>query len=106
MDRSREPMAPSGTAVVRGAGASRRLRLPLLEGIPGLAHAFTVAGSDPDVVLSSVAGRLLPLWTLRQVHGRHVVSIDGDGPEPWRNERPQGDALLTTRRGHAVAVHV
>jgi hypothetical protein len=93
-------------AVLRGAGVTRRLMLPLLGRVPDLAHAFTVAGSREEAVLEAVALRVQPIWTLRQVHGREVLSIDGAGPDPWPPPRPDGDALVTTRRGQAIAVHV
>lgn len=93
-------------ADLRGAGLARRLTLPLLERLPGLAHAFTVAGSDEAAVIAAVAGRALPLWTLRQVHGRVVRSIDDCGPAPWSDPRPDGDALVSARRDRAIGVHV
>jgi YfiH family protein len=98
--------AENGGAELRGAGLTRRLTLPLLERLPGLAHAFTVAGSGEEAVLTAVAGRTLPIWTLRQVHGRVVRCIDDSGPAPWVDPRPDGDALVSARRGRAIAVHV
>ena len=93
-------------AILLGEGFERRLSLPVLELLPGLAHAFTVAGSREEQVLEAIAGRTLPLWTLRQVHGRLAVSIDGSGAAPWPDPRPDGDALVTARRGQAIAIHV
>ena len=93
-------------ADLRGAGVTRRLTLPLLERRPGLAHAFTVAGSEEEAVLTAAAGRALPLWTLRQVHGRVVRSIDTAGHAPWADPRPDGDALVSAGRGRAIGVHV
>ncbi|HYV84780.1 MAG TPA: peptidoglycan editing factor PgeF [Patescibacteria group bacterium] len=90
----------------RGAGSARHLTLPLLDRLPGLVHAFTVAGSGEHEVLRAVAGRALPLWTLRQVHGRTVRTLDGSGSAPWPPPGPDGDALVTTRRGEAIAIHV
>jgi len=104
-DGSRGEQAMAG-AVLRDAGAARHLTLPILERLPGLAHAFTVAGSREESVLEAVAGRALPLWTLRQVHGRAALSIDGSGPSPWPDPRPDGDALVTALRGRAIAIHV
>lgn len=100
----REP--DNAGADLRGAGPTLRLTLPLLERLPGLAHAFTVAGSEEAAVLAAVAGRALPLWTLRQVHGRVVRSIDDSGPVPWADPRPEGDALVSARRDRAIGVHV
>ena len=98
--------AENAGAILRGAGITRRLTLPLLERLPGLAHAFTVAGSGEAAVLAAVAGRPLPLWTLRQVHGRVVRSVDDSGPAPWTVPRPDGDALVSARRDRAIGVHV
>src|SRR4029079_16591139 len=56
------------TAVMEGtrlaeAGAGSHLRLPLLDRIPGLAHGFTVKGTDPFEAIRLAAGRPLPLAT-------------------------------------------
>jgi hypothetical protein len=106
MSKVRGRDAETEGADLRGTGITRRLTLPLLERLPGLAHAFTVAGSDEEAVLAEVAGRTLPLWTLRQVHGRVVRSVDDSGPAPWVDPRPDGDALVSTRRDRAIGVHV
>lgn len=90
---------------IAGEGRARHLRLALLEGVAGLAHGFTVQGSDPREAIRAAAGHPLPLATLRQVHGAQVRILEKDGPrfeeEPGR---PQGDALLTRREGIAVGV--
>jgi hypothetical protein len=88
-----------------GTGAARHLRLPLLERIPGLAHGFTVKGSDPLEAIRLAAGRTLPLATLKQVHGAAVRMLRADEPL-WREEpgRPQGDALVTRRDDTAIGV--
>lgn len=104
-DGSRDGQVMEG-AVLRDEGVARHLTLPILECLPGLAHAFTVAGSREESVLEAVAGRAVPLWTLRQVHGRAALSIDSPGPSPWPDPRPDGDALVTARRGRAIAIHV
>jgi len=74
--------------------------------VPELAHAFTVSGSDPAAVATAVASRPLPLWTLRQVHGAVVVAVDDSAPAVPPIAAPPGDALMTTRRGAALCVHV
>lgn len=94
------------TPRLEGEGGARHVTLPLFEEVAGLAHAFTVAGSDDASVVRAVAGRALPLWTLRQVHGREVRWIDSAGPQPWSGLRPEGDALLTRRRGEAIGIRV
>jgi YfiH family protein len=88
-----------------GAGAGRHLRLPLLDRIPGLAHGFTVKGSEPLEAIRLAAGRTLPLATLKQVHGAAVRTLRADEPL-WREEpgRPQGDALVTRRDDTAIGV--
>ena len=98
------------TAVMEGtrlaeAGAGSHLRLPLLDRIPGLAHGFTVKGTDPFEAIRLAAGRPLPLATLKQVHGAAVRLLRED--EPLWGEgpgRPQGDALLTRRHDTAIGV--
>jgi purine-nucleoside/S-methyl-5'-thioadenosine phosphorylase / adenosine deaminase len=89
-----------------GEGVTRRLTLPLFDRLPGLAHAFTVAGSEESEVLRAIAGSTTPLWTLRQVHGRVVHSLDGAGETPWPAPGPEGDALVTNRRNAAITIHV
>lgn len=98
------PGSISSAALLRGAGRARRLALPLLEGLEGVTHGFTVTGSDPAEALRDAAGRPVPLATLWQVHGRavHVMTRATTPGEP----SPQGDALLTERAGLAVGVRV
>jgi YfiH family protein len=90
---------------IAGAGRTRHLRLALLEAIPGLAHGFTVRGSDPTEAIRAAASRPLPLATLRQVHGADVRFLR-EGERHFGEEagRPQGDALLTRRDDTAVGV--
>ena len=90
---------------MRGSGPSRRLTLPLLETVPGLAHAFTTKGADPSVALREAAGRALPVRTLRQVHGAAVRRIDAEAP-PTAHVSAEGDALVTDRPGVALGVWV
>lgn len=90
-----------------GRGATRRVVLPLFDRLPGLAHGFTVKGSNPSEALAAAAGRPMPLLTLRQVHGACVRVVE-DGEPLWGEgtERPQGDALLTRRRDAAIGIAV
>jgi hypothetical protein len=91
---------------IRGAGPTRRLLLPLLAGVPGLAHAFTLRGAEPRAALREAAGRDLPLRELRQVHGARVVVVDGGEADAAGAPLPEGDALATRARGVALAVAV
>jgi hypothetical protein len=95
-------------ARLAGAGPARRLELAVLNGVPGLMHAFTLRGSDPDVVLGEALGRGAPLVTLRQAHGAEVAVIDGEGPAvvPAPAARRVGDALATRREGVALGVWI
>jgi YfiH family protein len=91
--------------MIAGAGAGRHLRLALLDRIPGLAHGFTVRGSDPLEAIRIAAGRTLPLATVRQVHGAEVRVLSETEPL-WAEapERPRGDALVTRRSDTAIGV--
>jgi purine-nucleoside/S-methyl-5'-thioadenosine phosphorylase / adenosine deaminase len=91
---------------IAGEGAARHLRLPVLEAVPDLAHAFTLAGSEAAAVTAAVVSRPLPLWRLAQVHGAGVVAVDGSSPAVPPEPPPTGDALLTARRATALAVQV
>jgi polyphenol oxidase len=95
-----------GGAVVQvvGEGAARRLTLPLLSAVPGLAHGFTVLGSDPDAAVADASGGARPLATLRQVHGRTVRWLLPDDAIHAGAARLEGDAFLTARRDAAVGV--
>lgn len=87
-----------------GDGPARRLTHPLLDPVPGVAHGFTVVGSDLDTAIAAAAGRPLPVFTVRQVHGSGIVSLE-PGAVPFRPE-PEADALLSSRTGEALAVRV
>lgn len=95
-----------GPSRLVGDGAARRLVLPILEDVPGLAHAFTVSGSETGAVAAAMTSQSVPLFTLRQVHGAVVVAIDDTKPSLPSDPAPTGDALVTTRRGAALCVHV
>lgn len=100
------PVVGTGSGRIAGDGPSRHLLLPILETLPGLAHAFTLSGSDPAAVTAAMASRPLPIFALRQVHGAVVVAIDDTRPELPTGTAPPGDALLTARRGVALSVQV
>ncbi len=99
---------------------------PGLTAIPGLRHGFFTRrggvsdgvyaslncgiGSDDDAgsvtenrrrVAAALTGEANALATPYQVHGAEVAVVDDTWP--WR-ERPKADAIVTTRRGIAVAV--
>jgi YfiH family protein len=96
----------TGQARLGGIGPARHLTLLLLSGIPGLAHAFTVTGSDEEAVLEAVTGRRAPLFLLRQVHGRLVHRVEPDATPAPPGHRPAADALTTSRRDVALGVRV
>lgn len=107
--------APSPAAVLRGAGAARRLEVPLLSAVPGLVHLFTVKGAEPGAALREASGSPMPLHTLNQVHGAAVRLVPWDEArrEPARGPvaggftaPPEGDALATRRAGIALGVRV
>ena len=96
----------AAVAEVVGSGEERRVILPLLASIHGLAHAFTARGASVPRVLAAAAGRELPVFSLVQVHGADVVEIREGEPPPLRESRPRGDALVTRRRCVALEVGV
>ena len=98
-----------GLGAILGEGPARRLILPALASVPGLAHAFTVKGSDVSAVLCASAGAAPPLRTLRQVHGAAVRIVGGEDAATVvapAEDAPEGDALLTWRPGLALGVYV
>ncbi len=114
MDDSRHT-SPAEAARLLGKGRTRRLELPLLARVPGLAHAFTVKGSEVEAVVAEVLGAPAPLHTLRQRHGAEVRCVrdgrleraSGDPSAPTASTGPaEGDALITDRPGTALGVWV
>lgn len=95
-----------GGCVLAGAGETRRLLLPPLADIPGLAHAFTTRGTDPELALAAAAGGRLPIVSLRQEHGREVRVVEDGDASPPDGHVPRGDALITRRRGVGLQVSV
>jgi YfiH family protein len=93
----------SGRIVLVGTGPGRRLVLPGLAGVEGLAHGFTVRGSTLEIAAREAAGAPLSLHTLRQVHGRVVHLVDGCED---RSPSLEGDALITARPALGLAVFV
>jgi YfiH family protein len=71
---------------------------------PHIKHGFFEAHSDPilsrkQVNMIAMAGQDLPLVTLKQVHGTHVIPVT----EPLKNH-PEGDGLVTNVRGIALGI--
>jgi purine-nucleoside/S-methyl-5'-thioadenosine phosphorylase / adenosine deaminase len=92
------------TAELLGSGPERRLSLSILASIPGLAHAFTVKGSNLEAVLQALAWTGRPsLRTVKQVHGAKVVRVLSVEPPAGQ---PEGDALVTVDPKVALAVYV
>jgi purine-nucleoside/S-methyl-5'-thioadenosine phosphorylase / adenosine deaminase len=100
------PGAPAAKAEVRGTGPERHVLLPSLASIPGLLHAFTARGASVPRVLAAAAGRALPIFSLRQVHGAAVIEVSETDAPPSHESRPAGDALIARRRGVALEVGV
>jgi hypothetical protein len=114
VDESRRT-SPIGGARLLGQGRARRLELPLLSRVPGLAHAFTVKGSEAQAVAEAALGAPATLHTLRQRHGAEVRCVrngrleivPGDPPTGAAGAGPaEGDALITDRPGTALGVWV
>ena len=103
---------PRDAASIVGSGLTRRIEVPVLSQVPGLAHLFTVKGSDAGAALAESMDRPVPLLSLRQVHGAAVHVVDGrsrssalaGGPPPRDVE--EGDALVAAESGLAVGVWV
>ena len=98
-------MRDDRAARLLGQGPARRLEMPLLASVAGLAHGFTVSGSDPAAVVREAVGRDLPLRTLKQVHGA-AVRRAGGSDRAATLPPPEGDALITAEAGLALGVWV
>ena len=96
----------TGQARLEGSGPTRRLTLPVLTEIPGLAHVYTVLGSDEDAVLAAVTKRRTSLFQLRQVHGALLHRVEAGESPASQEHRPSADALTTSRRDVALGVRV
>ena len=95
-------------AIFRGSGPTRRIEVPILADVPGLAHLFTLKGSDTAAALTEAVGRDVPLRTLRQVHGAVVRTA---GPSSSRDDagaaaREEGDVLVVAIPDLAAGVWV
>jgi len=77
---------------------------PLLSSLPNLKHAFFGIGSDSyvtqrDQAMKTMAGKPLPLVTLKQVHGTKVLHITDSS-----QNNQEGDGLVTTSRELALGI--
>jgi YfiH family protein len=105
-----EPLRDAARLV--GSGPARRIEVPVLSEVPGLAHLFTVRGSNVPAALAESMGRMAPLVTLRQVHGAAVRIADGrprataPGPALRPPVAEEGDALVVAEPGLAAGVWV
>jgi YfiH family protein len=83
------------------------MTIDLLAAVEGLAHAFSLRDSAPEAVLRAVMPEETPLRLLRQMHGTAVQMAAPKGSmEPADGLHPEGDALMTDRRGVAIGVRV
>jgi len=104
--------SPTDAARVVGSGSARRIEVPILSQVAGLAHLFTVRGSEAPVALAEAAGRALPIVSMKQVHGADVHVADrpasraAGAPSSASAHPPVGDALVVAEPGVAVAVWV
>jgi YfiH family protein len=81
-----------------------KIECSILAQFPHIKHGFFEAHTDPipsrkQVNMIAMAGQDLPLVTLKQVHGTHVISIT----KPLENS-PEGDGLVTNVREIALGI--
>ncbi|OJW52552.1 MAG: hypothetical protein BGO67_06350 [Alphaproteobacteria bacterium 41-28] len=81
-----------------------KLECPYLSKFPSLKHAFFEA--DPEILVSkldramqAMAGRPLPLVTLKQIHSNKVFTVN-----ELSDERKEGDGLVTNIKGFALGI--
>ena len=110
--RAASARSPTDAASLVGSGPARRIEVPILSEVEGLAHLFTVRGSAAPEALAAALGRPAPIRSLRQVHGAGVSVVDGRSTsaagacEPASPAAPEGDALVVAEPGLAVGVWV
>ena len=81
-----------------------KIECPYLAQFPSLRHAFFEENPDilttsRDQAMESLAGRTLPLVTLKQVHGNKVIPVE----EPFTHEI-EGDGLVSRIKGIALGI--
>lgn len=81
-----------------------KIECPYLSQFPSLKHAFFEV--DPDIftknrnqAMAALAGHSLPLVTLKQVHGNHVIHVT----EPFTKEI-EGDGLVSRTEGIVLGI--
>ena len=110
--RAASARSPTDAASLEGSGRARRIEVPILSQVEGLAHLFTVRGSAAPEALAAALGRPAPILSLRQVHGAEVRVVDGRSVSSARTSASappallEGDALVVAEPGLAVAVWV
>jgi polyphenol oxidase len=77
---------------------------PILSQFPNLKHQFFEADQAPNSernirAVQEMTGKNIPLVTLKQVHGTHVIRVT----EPMEN-RISGDGLVTNTQGLALGI--
>lgn len=81
-----------------------KIECPIFAQFPHIKHSFFEAHPDPvstrkQVNMIAMADQDLPLVTLKQVHGTHVIDVS----EPLENN-PEGDGLVTNTKGIALGI--
>jgi len=81
-----------------------KIECPHLSQFPSLKHAFFEV--DPDILttncnqaMEALTGHVLPLVTLKQVHGNHVIQVTA----PF-TEEIEGDGLVSRTQGIALGI--
>jgi len=108
--RAASARSPTDAASLVGSGPARRIEVPILSEVAGLTHLFSVRGSQVPEALAAAAGRVLPIVSLKQVHGAEVLVADGRSARPAgapaTASAPEGDALVVAEPGVAIGVWV
>lgn len=81
-----------------------KIESPLFSQFPDLKHGFfapspAMLTSERDKTMEKMAGRSLPLVTLKQVHGTKVIHVT----QPL-NQETEGDGLVTQVKGVALGI--
>lgn len=81
-----------------------KVEYPYLSQFPSLKHGFfessaEILESQRDQAMNRMAGCLIPLQTLKQVHGDKVIVVN-----EILNEEQEGDGLVTNVKGIALGV--
>lgn len=69
--------------------------------IPNLIHGFSTRVEDRNLALSQLQAEMLPLYTLKQVHGDDILIIpQGDN----LHDRPEADGLMSREPGILLGI--